>query len=478
MNSNSSETRPTTQNDSPTVDQPDHKSVTRREFIKIAAAASASAILAACAPAAPTPPAPGAQGAPAGAPTALRGTTLNMLQWSHFVPEGDKYFDQWAADWGKKNNVDVKVEHINANDIPARLAAAVQAKSGPDIVQYLFNWAWLYPDALVDVSDIADNLGKQFGGWYDDIASYCKPGGAWKAVPFSFYGQVLNYRGDWFKENNLSVPKTMDELITLAASLQKAGHPFGQALGHSFSDPRVFWYPWLWSFGGKEVMEDGKTIALDSPETLEAVTKAVELFKLMVPGTLSWDDNSNNRAFLAGQIGATTNAASIYFTAKRERAQREEQKKSNPAVATPADIEHAVLPAGKAGKFSLQSALTNGITSWSKNASAAKDFITAMMQPDVYNGYLSTVEGYNVGPLHSYDDAPVWKTDPKILAFREAITEGSSRWPGWPGPPSAASSQVAENFIIIDLFAKACSGEFTPKDSIANAVTQLKRFYK
>lgn len=462
-----------------TEQAPDSKpnNFTRRDFIRMAAMGTAGAILAACAP----PPAAVSTGpntTPVAAPTVLKGTSLHMLQWSHFVPEGDKFFDAKAAEWGQKNQVTVTIEHINANDIPARLAASVQAKSGPDIIQYLFNWAWLYPDALIDVSDIANKLGSQLGGWYQDIESYCKPGGTWKAVPYSFYGQVLNYRGDWFKANNLSVPKTFDELIDMAKTLKQLNHPFGQALGHSFTDPRVFWYPWLWSYGGKEVMEDGKTIAIDSPETLEAVTKAVELFGSMVPGTLSWDDNSNNRAFLAGQIGATTNAASIYFTAKREKDQREVQKKTNPAIATPEDIEHAVLPAGKAGKFSLQSALTNGIMSWSKNVPAAKDFITAMMQPDVYNDYLNTVQGYNVGPLHGYDDAPVWKTDPKILAFREAITEGSSKWPGWPGPPSAASSQVAENFIIIDLFAKACSGEFTPKESIANTVTQLKRFYK
>ena len=449
--------------------------VSRRDFLRFAAMTSAGLVLAACAPSAP---APAPAGASTSAPAAPRGTSLSMLQWSHFVPEGDQYFDKWAAEWGKKNNVEVKIEHINANDIPARLAAHVQSKAGPDIIQYLFNWAWLYPDAMVDVSDVADKLGKDLGGWYKDIESYARPGGVWKAIPFSFYGQVINYRADWFKEANIAIPKTMDDVIDMAKKLKAAGHPFGQALGHSFSDPRVWWYPWLWSFGGKEVLEDGKTVALDSPETLEAVTKAVELFQSMVPGTLSWDDNSNNRAFLAGQIGATTNAASIYFTSKRERAQREADKKTNPAIAAPADIEHTVLPAGKAGKFSMQSALTSGIASWSKNIPGAKDFLAAAMQPDVYNGYLDTVQGYNVGPLHAFDDAPVWKSDPKLLPFRQAITEGSSRWPGWPGPPSAASSQVAENYIIIDLFAKACSGEFTPKESIAAATAALKGRYK
>ena len=28
---------------------------------------------------------------------------LTIVQWSHFVPAFDKWFDQFAADWGKKN---------------------------------------------------------------------------------------------------------------------------------------------------------------------------------------------------------------------------------------------------------------------------------------------------------------------------------------------------------------------------------------
>lgn len=484
MNDNTDTIRPEPAETSPAVDsasisQPAPlKNVTRRDFIKIAAAASAGAILAACAPSAPAPVAPSSGGAPAGAPTLLKGTTLHMLQWSHFVPEGDQFFDKWAADWGQKNNVQVTVEHINSNDIPARIAGHVQAKAGPDIIQNVFGWPALYSDALVDVSDIADKLGSQLGGWYKDMEAYSKINGVWRAIPFSFYAQVLCYRQDWFKQAGINPPTTLDEFISMAQALNEAGHPLGLALGHSFSDPRVSWYPWLWWFGGKEVEQDGKTIALDSPDTLEAVTRAVELYKLEVPGTLSWDDTSNNRAFYAGQIGATTNAASIYFTLVKNDSQIQDQRKTNAQLATAADMMHAVLPAGRQGKASLQSTLTNGIMNWSKNVSGAKDFITAMMQPDVYNQYLSTVRGYNFGPLHAYDDAPVWKTDPKIAPFRDQIMDGSNRWPGWPAPPSPAGERVLEDFTIIDMFAKACSGEFTPKESIAAAVTRLKNFYK
>lgn len=488
MNQKSDEHALTPDGNGPALDSPAASTLTRREFLRLAAITSVGLVLAACAPTAtPTPPpaaaAPtrAATTAPTTAPTApavTRGTTLNMLQWSHFAPPGDEYFDKWAADWGKKNGIEVKVEHINANDIAARLASHVQAKSGPDIIQYMYTWPAIYSESLVDVSDVADKLGKQLGGWYKDAETYSKVDGVWRTVPFSLYGNNLNYRGDWFKEAGLTPPKTLDEFLALAKKLKQVGHPFGQALGHSFTDPRVFWYGWLWSWGGREVSEDGKTVTLDSPATLLAVEKALELYDAMVPGTLSWDDSNNNRAFLAGDIGATMNAASIYLSAIREGQTRLDLKKTNPQVAVPADIEHAVMPGGPGGNLWLQQCLTNGIMSWSKNVGGAKDFIFAMMQPEVYTQYLTVVNGYNVGPLRFYDDAPIWKTDPKILPFRETFTNGSNRWAGFPGPASRNAGLVLEDFTIIDLFAKACSKELTPKQSIDAAVTRLKRFYR
>src|SRR5438309_6114337 len=39
--------------------------------------------------------------------------------------------------------------------------------------------------------------------------------------------------------------------------------PLGQTLGHAFGDGPAFWYPYLWSWGGKEVEADGKTVVLN-----------------------------------------------------------------------------------------------------------------------------------------------------------------------------------------------------------------------
>src|SRR5207245_6744435 len=68
------------------------------------------------------------------APAQIRGTTLRILQWSHFIPAYDAWYDKFAKEWGDKNGVKVRVEHIPQLDIPARMAAEFAAGAGHDII--------------------------------------------------------------------------------------------------------------------------------------------------------------------------------------------------------------------------------------------------------------------------------------------------------------------------------------------------------
>ena len=55
--------------------------------------------------------------------------TLKIVQWSHFVPGYDKWFDNtYTKQWGEKNNTNVVVDHIAIGEINARAAAEVAAK--------------------------------------------------------------------------------------------------------------------------------------------------------------------------------------------------------------------------------------------------------------------------------------------------------------------------------------------------------------
>src|SRR5262249_49120814 len=72
-----------------------------------------------------------------------------------------------AAECEKALGVKLNVETINGNDIQARVTSAIQSGSGPDIICVLNNWAQLYGESVVDVSDIADEIGKSQGGFYE-----------------------------------------------------------------------------------------------------------------------------------------------------------------------------------------------------------------------------------------------------------------------------------------------------------------------
>lgn len=454
--------------------RPNQTQMTRRQFLTLAGTASAAALLAACAPGGGAPSAGTTPGATSAPQVSTGGGELSYLTWTNFVPEMDTKLDQLAKTWGDQNKVNVKVEHININDIPARRAAAIQAKAGPDLIFDTQNWAQLFTDALVDVSDIMTTLDKDIGPVAEATKAYDVVNGAWKAVPNAFGGNAFVYRTDWFKEVGVTVPKTWDDFIKMAATLKKAGHPVGQTLGHSFGDPPSFWYPWLWAWGGKEVEADGKTVALDSPETLMAVEKAVELFKTgLIDGVLAWDDNSNNSAYAAEKIGCTLNGPSIYINAGRNAA-----KGDAIAKRIYENSDHFLHPAGPKGVFSLVGPYSVGVMSYSKNQKAAKDFLLWLHQPPQYTDWLESGGGYLQSTFKKLEDLKVFTDQPKMKPYKDLLTSGSIHWVGWPGPLSAAAFRVYNNYTIIDLFAKACAGEYTPKEAINWAVGQLKNQYK
>ena len=167
----------------------------RRHFLKVVGAASLAAGARPLAALGATKKAEPA----AGAPAIQRGTKLHHLQWSSFVKPADDSMRELAAEWGKDHGVEVTVETINANDLQARVTAAVESKTGPDVIQMLHFWPHLYGDACADVSDIAEAIGKRDGGYYDQIRDACRVGGGWKAVPLGFVCLNNAFRADWFR---------------------------------------------------------------------------------------------------------------------------------------------------------------------------------------------------------------------------------------------------------------------------------------
>jgi multiple sugar transport system substrate-binding protein len=409
------------------------------------------------------------------APAYAQASTIHLLRWSDFVPASDQVLrTKIAPECEKALGIKLNLEMINANDIQARITAAIQSGSGPDIFMTLNNWPQLYIESLADVSDVAEELGKAQGGYYDIAKAVATVGNKWIAVPWAIGGGLVAYRKSWFEEIGYSdgkFPDTWDTFRAAGKTLKAKGRPIGQALGHSFGDPPGFWYPYLWSWGGKEVEADGKTVALNSKETIESVKFAVGFWKdCCDEGGLAWDDSSNNRAFLSGTISSTNNGASIYLEAKKKPDAYLTEK------GTPLwkDIFHTRLPKGPGGQFALPGPFTDMVMGYSKNQKPAKDFLRWVHSKPVFEQWFTSQQGYTDGATKYWEEDPVWNIDPVLLPFRDLPNVG--RLVGYAGPPGRAAAEAVTKYIIVDMYTKAVQG-MPAEDAVKWAHEELMKVY-
>src|SRR5437773_10604971 len=89
--------------------------------------------------------------------------TLKIVQWSHFVPAYDKWFDNtYIKEWGENNDTDVKVDHINLALLPATGASEVAAGQGHDLFQFLAPPS-SFQDSVLPLNDIVQEVTRKLG---------------------------------------------------------------------------------------------------------------------------------------------------------------------------------------------------------------------------------------------------------------------------------------------------------------------------
>ena len=398
-----------------------------------------------------------------------KGAKLRVLRWSRFV-QGD--IDQYMANvraFTAKTGIEVRVDNEGWEDVRPKAAVAANVGSGPDVILSTNDDANLYPEKLLDVTDLCDYLGRKYGGFYESTQAYLKPDGKkWIGVPLGTAGGMLVYRDSHIKAAGFDrVPRDTDNFLKLCKALKEKGTPPGFALGNATGDSA--WCNWLvWAFGGKLVDKNNRVV-IDSPETLRALEYAKELYSTFIPGTLSWLDPNNNKAFLDGQISLTNNGISVYYAAKNSQ---------DPKVKElAADIQHTQFPVGPVGVPTEAHLFFNQmIFKYTKYPKAAKEYLRFMMEREQFDPWLQAAGGYISQPLAAYEANPIWTSDPKHTPYRDATK--NMRPAGFEGKLGYASAGAAADFIIPNMVAEAASGAKSPKEAAERAQKRAERYYK
>jgi multiple sugar transport system substrate-binding protein len=407
------------------------------------------------------------------APAFAQGTRLHVLRWNDFIAQADVELKRQAGEASRALGAEVVLDFVNVGDLQPRITAAIQSGSGADIIMMMWNWPQLYANALVDVSDVAEPVGKAQGGFYDVFGSTARVEGKWLGVPHSVGGFFANYRRSWHEEVGArEFPKTWDEWREVGKKLKAKGRPVGQSLRHGL-DSSTFSYPLLWDFGGAEVDQSGKRVVLNSRHTLESVKFLQAFWKDACDESgLAWDDTGNNRALLAGELSATGNGPSIYIVAKRQQEKLKDEK-GRPLYQ---DIEHAFLPRGPAGQYHLNTPFQHSVMKYSRNQKLAKDFLRWHHERERYEKWFEVNEGYSMGPARMWEEHAMWgRIDKPLQLMREAVR--LSLMIGHAGPASAKATEAYSKYVIVNMYAHAVQG-MKAEDAVKWAEGELKKIYE
>jgi multiple sugar transport system substrate-binding protein len=398
------------------------------------------------------------------APAQIKGTTLRIIMWSHFVPAYDVWLDDWSQQWGKANGVNVRLDHIPQLELPARYAAEFAAGTGHDLIYFQGQILTAqYYKNLVDLSDVADKIGKKFGGWIDSAPQLAQVQGVWYAIPDFYISIPMLWRKDLFNSVGMSDPKTWDDFRKAARLLKPKGHPTGMQFSHC-NDANHNWRALMYCFGVKETDPSGQQIAIDSKEMREALQFAKAMYdEGMTAEVYSWDDASDNRYLASGVACWIHDAISAFRTTEDTNPDVFKNTYMLPEAAGPSGLRKNVADAN-----------VYAIWKFAKNAAAAKEYLLALN--DQYTAGMTASRGYNMPFLkdHYKKPMPVLGADAKLSVLQDQL--GITAFFGYPGPITPAAQEVQSTFVIPDVFTRVARGA-SIEDSMKWAVGEYQRIY-
>ena len=399
--------------------------------------------------------------------------TLRILQWSHFVPAYDRWFDEtYTKEWGARNATDVVVDHMAATEVNARGAAEAAAGQGHDLFLFISPPA-AYENQVIDHKEIVDEVERRHGPMIGLARkSTLNPhSGKYFGFSDSYVPDPGNYRIDlWQEVGYPNGPSRWEDLRVGGKKIQDRFHnPVGIGLSQEV-DSNMSLRGLLWSFGGAEQDEQGRVV-LDSKNTVEALKFMRALYReAMTPEVLTWDPSSNNRMMLAGRASFVCNAISVTRTAEKE----------NPDIARKIGLTPALE--GPVRRIAAEHVM-NCYVIWkfARNIDGAKRFLV-----DLVGNFASVFresEFYNFPcfPQTVPDLKAQLASDPKAdPPGKYAVLSGVLDWAtniGYPGYANAATDEVFNTFVIPTMFARVARDEVSAEAAAAAAQKDVERIF-
>jgi multiple sugar transport system substrate-binding protein len=405
---------------------------------------------------------------------ALNNAKLTAWAWQSFSPDADKWIADQSTAWGKQNGGTVEYDVVQNSVFPQKLAAAIEAKTVPDVIMLSDTLYYQGLNILTDLTDEYNKLDKLQGGFYKSLLPGIQVDGKIWGIPIETGPSPLFTRLDIVQQatGKREPPKTLDEMEDIGKKVNKppSFYAIGLTLGRTpDGDGNVS--DIMLQDGGFKVNKEGTKPTIMSDGTIAAMTRIKRWWdeKLIPPDSISWDDTGNNNAYQSKRVAFVDNPASIYGW----MIQNDKDLLGNSSMAP--------MPAGKAGSFSGGA----GGWSWSVyNGSKGRDAAIAMIdfleQPDNLEMECEQVGGRWFPPYQELANKDFWKSKPQFSYYPQLIT--NAVYGSYPAPPEpklmAALGEAGTGLVIADM-AQAIVVNNTPiEKAVQDAQAKFEAIFK
>jgi multiple sugar transport system substrate-binding protein len=397
--------------------------------------------------------------------------TLRILQWSHFVPGYDRWFNNtYTKEWGKKNDTEVVVDNINLALLESRAAAEVSAQKGHDLFMFLSPPA-VFEEQALDMKDVYAECEKKHGKPIDLAvkSTYNPKTKKYFAFSDSFVPDPVNYRIDLWGDIGMK-PNTWDD-VRVGGKKIKDKHRIPVGVGLSAElDTAMAMRAIMYAFGSHEQDPEGN-LTINSKNTLEALRFVKALFEeTMTPEVLAWDASSNNRQMLAGRSSLVLNAISVTRTGENQK------------MAIHEKIGLAKAAQGPVRRIGLEHVMDcYVIWKFADNKDGAQKFLV-----DYIDNFK---QGFMASEFYNFPCFAKTVPDLKQLIAKDAkavppdkytVLEDVLDWAtnvGYPGYSNAAIADSFNTWVLNTAFARAATGAETPETALTQAENAMKAIW-
>lgn len=401
---------------------------------------------------------------------AARQHKLVVWNTTALAPQVDKIMQEQCYAYAKQAGIkDSEIDYsiIGSAQITPKLAASLEAGNPPDVARLDAWLATLYRSQghLLDVTETVAKMQRGPGGLFP-IFSEVIHEGKWYVVPQSVSPSPLVARLDLLDAAKVGPPKTWEEFIEVCKKLQSPPKltGYGMCLGLT-GDTNGNVMSVVWSYGGKMVEADNKTVALHSPGTVQGVQLIADMYlkhKIIPKGAISWDNTGNNKAYQSRQVLFVQNATSIYAHLADS-----DKDLYNTTGLLP-------MPAGPAGAFATLNATYWALFKHNPYPELAKGLMDYWMAPENLRVMIEEGDGRWGPPYQGMYDSDFWKR-PVFTHWRSMLENG--RHIASPGTAHPAVGEVAHTYVLGRMMHRVLVENWEAEKAVEEAHKKIAEIY-